>query len=72
MFGAIAEAEGRPYTPIRFERDKGTLVHGKDGQYTLLPEKPFKVIKELETTMGREVSRFLDGCKKNVSARLGN
>ncbi|KHA59844.1 hypothetical protein NL53_14545 [Vibrio variabilis] len=64
LFGAMAEAEGRPYTPIRFERDKGTLVHGKDGQYTLLPEKPFKVIKVLETTMGREVSRFLDGCKK--------
>ncbi|MHA2862418.1 hypothetical protein [Vibrio harveyi] len=64
LFGAQAEAEGRPFTPIEFIRDKGTIVHGKDGQYTLLPKKPFTIVKTAETTMGREVSRFLDGCKK--------
>ena len=64
LFGAMSEAEGRPYTPLEFVRDTGTLVHGKDGQYTLLPKQPFKIIKTMETTMGREVSRFLDGCKK--------
>lgn len=64
LFGAMAEAEGRPFTPIEFVRDKGTLIYGKDGWFTQLPEKPFKIVKVAETTMGREVSRFLDGCKK--------
>ncbi len=64
LFGAMAEAEGRLYTPVEFVRDTGTIVHGKDGDYTLLPQKPFKVVKTLETTIGREVSRFLDASKK--------
>ncbi|PMO52561.1 hypothetical protein [Vibrio splendidus] len=64
LFAALVEAEGRPYTPIEFVRDEGSIVHGKDGAFTLLPEKPFNIVKTAETTMGREVSRFLDGCKK--------
>lgn len=64
LFGSMSEAEGRPYTPVTFERDLGDLVYGKDGPYTLLPKQPFKIIKTLETTIGREMSRLLSGMKK--------
>ena len=31
---------------------------------TQLPKQPFKIIKPLDTSIGRETSRFLDGSKK--------
>ncbi|PML09514.1 rolling circle replication-associated protein [Vibrio lentus] len=66
IFGAMDEgidADG-PFTPIEFERDTGDLIPGKDGLYTRLPKQPFKIIKPLDTSIGRETSRFLDGSKK--------
>ncbi|PTQ05776.1 MULTISPECIES: rolling circle replication-associated protein [Vibrio] len=66
IFGAMDEgidADG-PFTPIEFERDTGDLIPGKDGLYTQLPKQPFKIIKPLDTSIGRETSRFLDGSKK--------
>lgn len=65
LFGGMAETEeGNLYTPIEFVRDEGKVIPGKDGLYTELPAKPFQIIKVLETTMGAEVSRFLDAIKK--------
>ncbi|MFS1425902.1 hypothetical protein LMH73_001605 [Vibrio splendidus] len=66
IFGAMDEgidADG-PFTPVEFERDTGDLIPGKDGLYTRLPKQPFKIIKPLDTSIGRETSRFLDGSKK--------
>ncbi|MCW4444026.1 hypothetical protein OHV10_07010 [Vibrio splendidus] len=66
IFGAMDEgidADG-PFTPVEFERDTGDLIPGKDGLYTQLPKQPFKIIKPLDTSIGRETSRFLDGSKK--------
>ncbi|KZX57503.1 hypothetical protein A3712_04560 [Vibrio sp. HI00D65] len=66
IFGAMDEgidADG-PFTPVEFERDTGELIPGKDGLYTQLPKQPFKIIKPLDTSVGRETSRFLDGSKK--------
>jgi ribulose bisphosphate carboxylase small subunit len=57
------DADG-PFTPVEFERDTGDLIPGKDGLYTRLPKQPFKIIKPLDTSIGRETSRFLDGSKK--------
>ncbi|MFA0095638.1 hypothetical protein AB4406_11050 [Vibrio splendidus] len=66
IFGAMDEgidADG-PFTPVKFERNTGDLIPGKDGLYTRLPKQPFKIIKPLDTSIGRETSRFLDGSKK--------
>ncbi|MEZ8205852.1 hypothetical protein ACED47_17365 [Vibrio splendidus] len=66
IFGAMDEgvnADG-PFTPVEFERDTGDLIYGKDGPFTQLPKQPFKIIKPLDTSVGRETSRFLDGSKK--------
>ncbi len=66
IFGAMSEGVGGdgPFTPVEFERDTGVIVPGKDGLYTRLPKQPFKIIKPLDTSVGRETSRFLDGSKK--------
>ncbi|MFA0307653.1 hypothetical protein AB4543_17370 [Vibrio splendidus] len=66
IFGAMDEGIGAdgPFTPVEFERDTGDLIPGKDGLYTRLPKQPFKIIKPLDTSIGRETSRFLDGSKK--------
>lgn len=66
IFGSMDEgidADG-PYTPVVFERDLGDIVYGNDGPFTQLPKRPFKIIKPLDTSIGRETSRFLDGSKK--------
>ncbi len=66
IFGGLwkgTDDEGM-YTPVEFVRDIGQIVYGNDGPFTLLPKQPFKVIKTIKTTMGKEVSRFLSGAKK--------
>ncbi|MUJ36028.1 rolling circle replication-associated protein [Aliivibrio fischeri] len=66
VFGGmtLGNDEDGPYSPVEFKRDRGQIVYAKDAPYTQLPRQPFRVIKSIDTTMGKEVSRFLSGAKK--------
>lgn len=66
IFGGmtLGDDENGPHSPVEFKRDCGQIVYAKDAPYTQLPNQPFQVIKSIDTTMGKEVSRFLSGAKK--------
>ncbi|WP_430520193.1 hypothetical protein, partial [Aliivibrio sp.] len=58
-----------PYTDIELDGHRRVMNLDREivGDYCLLsqkPEKPFTMTKTLETTIGKEVSRLLDGMKK--------
>ena len=58
-----------PYTDIEIDGHRRVMNLDREivGDYCLLsqkPEKPFTMTKTLETTIGKEVSRLLDGIKK--------
>ncbi|WP_174855802.1 hypothetical protein [Vibrio taketomensis] len=72
LFGGMDETEdGLIYTPIKFIRDKGELVYGKDGVYTLLPQNRFALLRQPKPLSVKKSVAF-SMPSKNVSTGLGD
>ncbi|WED29029.1 hypothetical protein L3V77_24155 [Vibrio sp. DW001] len=69
MGGVVRDIAG-PYTTLPIRKRMPKLMNASGaiaGDFCLLSQKPeteFKRTKTNETTIGKEVGRFLDGCKK--------